>query len=71
MWPDNASSVEAFISMLTQWRAGAVGVIGLDYGVLKDVLELNETPRPEWPQVFDDLRVMEDEALSLLRAKNG
>lgn len=71
MWPDNAPSVGAFTSMLTQWRAGAMGVIGLDYGVLRDVLDLNEVPRADWPQVFEDIRVMEDEALALLRQKNG
>lgn len=71
VWPDNVLAINTFISMLTQWRAGAMGVLGLDYTALPVVLECSRVPRDEWPQVFDDVRVMEDEALRILRAKNG
>ena len=71
LWPDNLHAVNTFTSMLTQWRAGAAGLIGLDYGVLRDVLRFTLVPRSEWPQVFDDLRVMEDEALKVLREKKN
>lgn len=71
VWPDNTTSVNVFIAMLTQWRAGAMGVLGFDYSALPVVLECSEVPRDQWPQVFDDIRVMEDEALRILRSKNG
>ena len=63
IWPDNLSTVNAFISMSTQWRVGMAGATGLDYGVLPVVLRLNRVPRDEWPDVFEGIRTMESAAL--------
>lgn len=54
---------------MSQWRTGMNGATGLDYAVIPTVLELIEVPRARWPQVFQDLRVMEDAALAHLHAK--
>jgi hypothetical protein len=59
--------VLAFESMATQWRMGPAGPIGLDYGPLVDVLRLRGLPKAAWPQVFDDIRVLEDAALEQMR----
>lgn len=66
IWPENQAAVELFISISTQWRTGPQGVTGLDYNVLfvrLDRLQLN----PELhEQLFQDVRVLEIEALHLL-----
>lgn len=56
----------AFIAMATQWRAGPGGATGLDYGAVPVVLRLQGVPRGQWPGVFDDVRVMEAEALAVM-----
>lgn len=69
VWPDNLAPLNAFISMLTQWRVGMNGAVGLDYGALETVFRMNGAAPDTWPQLFDDLRVLEDEALSIMRKK--
>lgn len=64
VWPDNMDAVKVFAAMGTQWRTRRSGVTGLDYAVLPIVLRLTGVPRADWPAVFDDLRVMEDAALT-------
>jgi len=59
VWP----AVEVFSAMGTQWRMGPGGPIGLDYGALPAVLRMMGAKRDEWPDLFDDLRVIEREAL--------
>lgn len=55
--------------MSTQWRVGMAGATGLDYNALPAVLRLSEVQRKDWPAIFDDLRILEDAALALMRAK--
>ena len=69
VWPENLPAVNAFIAMLTQWRVGMAGVTGLDYGVIPAVLRMAGIPRGEWPDVFDGLRIMEAEALQIMRER--
>jgi Phage related hypothetical protein (DUF1799) len=59
--------VQVFLAMQTQWRTGMAGATGLDYAALPAVLRLTGLPRAQWPQVFDDLRAMEGEALAHFR----
>lgn len=51
--------------MYTNWRrAGCKGArTGLDYAALQSVLVFRGIPRKQWPDLFEDLRVMEDAAL--------
>lgn len=64
--------MNTFITSATQWRVGMSGATGLDYGALPTVLRLTGVPRADWPQVFDDLRLMEDAALAQMRkAREG
>lgn len=71
VWPDNVQSLNVFIAMLTQWRAGAMGLIGLDYAALPVVLDLNAVPQDDRSMIFEDIRAMEDAALAVMRQKNG
>ena len=69
IWPDNWDSVTVFADLATQWRVGLAGPTGLDYGVIPGVLRLRRIPRASWAQVFDDVRVMELEALTAMGEK--
>lgn len=43
------------------------GPTGLDYAAVPVVLRLIDIPRSQWAGVFEDLRVMEDAALTQIR----
>jgi hypothetical protein len=61
--PENERAFNVFCSMGTQWREGATGPVGLDYGALPFVLRMMGVRRDEWPRVWDSLRVCELAAL--------
>jgi Phage related hypothetical protein (DUF1799). len=69
VWPDNYPAVLALIAMDTQWRVGPSGPTGLDYTALPFVLRMHAVPRGDWPDTFDRVRVLEAEALSVMRKK--
>ena len=71
VWPENLPAVNAFIALSTQWRVGMAGATGLDYNVIPAVLRLQSIPRADWPEVFDGLRIMESEALEIMREKRN
>jgi hypothetical protein len=62
VWADHWPAVELFIRCMTQWRAGANGVLGLDYGVVLQMASLY--------QIQDLARVMEDLQIMELHARN-
>ena len=66
VWPDNWRSFLVMDAMGTQWRTGASGITGLDYGVLPSVMKLVGVPKRERPRVFQDIRTMELEVLAFL-----
>ena len=66
VWPDNWPSFLVMDSMGTQWRTGAGGATGLDYGVLPNVMKLVGIPAKDRPGVFQDIHVMESEAIAAM-----
>lgn len=66
VWPDNWPSFLVMDAMGTQWRTGACGATGLDYGVLPNVMKLVGIPAKDRPGVFRDIRVMESEAIAVM-----
>jgi hypothetical protein len=66
VWPDNWKSFLVMDSMWTQWRTGACGATGLDYGVLPNVMKLVGVSAKDRPGVFQDIRVMESEAIAVM-----
>jgi hypothetical protein len=66
VWPDNWPSFLVMDSMGTQWRTGAGGATGLDYGVLPNVMKLVGIPAKDRPRVFQDIRVMESVAIAVM-----
>lgn len=69
VWPDTLPAVNVFVAMATQWRTGMGGPVGLDYAALPAVFRLVGVPRAEWSGIFEDLRVMEAEALNVMSEK--
>lgn len=67
VWPDNLVAVNTFVAMGTQWRTGVAGATGLDYNALPMVMRMVGVPVADRPDVFEDVRTMEDAALSLMR----
>ncbi|QOR55721.1 MAG: hypothetical protein YHS30scaffold667_17 [Phage 65_10] len=65
LWADNRWAVLLFQGMLTQWRMGPRGPVGLDYGGPLDRVERQvRLPRRERRAAFDGLQVMEMAALN-------
>lgn len=71
IWPETDAAVRVFTSMQTQWRVGASGATGLDYSTLPFVFRMTDTPRNKWPDVFDDLRILENTALEKMHANRS
>lgn len=71
VYPDNWRTVLIFSDVLTQWRTGPGGLVGLDYGILPLVFRMREIPRDDRPELFDGIRVMESAALAAIREQNG
>lgn len=68
IWPDNLRAVEIFMYDLgTQWRMGPCGPTGLDYSVLPFVFRARGVARSEWSDVWQDIKVMEGEALRTMQ----
>lgn len=57
-----------FLRVLTQWRMGPAGAIGLDYCAAYPLLDrLHRDDVDAWTEALDDLRVMESAALDEMR----
>lgn len=70
LWPENDQAMRLFETVQTQWRMGFGGAVGLDYNVLFNRLDRLRLPDRESDWLFDDLRVLEDEALLIFRKKD-
>jgi hypothetical protein len=66
VWPDNWSAVRVFEAMSTQWRTGPRGATGMDYTAIPQVAWMLGIKRPELSEIFNDLRLMEAEALLVM-----
>lgn len=64
-WPENAETCRVFDRLATQWRVGFGGAVGLDYGAIPVVLGLLGIPADRHSRVFEGLRIMEHETLSV------
>jgi len=64
IWPEHEDAVILFLRTQTQWRVGGGGVVGLDYGVVLQVMDLYAVE--ERRQALEDLQVMEARAKELI-----
>lgn len=68
VWAVNRESFELFHAMTTQWRSGMNGATGFDYSAVPAVMDLlGIKGRKRRRRAFDDLRLMEREALATMR----
>jgi hypothetical protein len=67
-WP----TVQIFVATWQQWRVavgmGGAARLGMDWAQVECALRLSGIKRKNWPQIFNGLMVMEDEALTALEA---
>lgn len=68
IWPENWNVVLLFLKVQTQWRTGGSGVIGLDYGVVLDIIDRLH-PSGDSMAMLDDLQIMEFRATELINEK--
>lgn len=59
-WP----ALQLFLMVQTQWRTGPSGMIGLDYGAVRWVMELQGVAEPL--AVLDDLQVIEARVIEIV-----
>lgn len=64
--PDIWPAFKLFEAMSTQWRVGMGGAIGLDYTAIPPTGSMLGMKRKEITEAFQDLRVMEAEALLVM-----
>ena len=68
VWEEHWESVMFFLKMMTQWRTTMGGVVGLDYSVLQMLFDLYDVSNRQ--EVFEDIQVMEKEAIKFLNKEN-
>jgi hypothetical protein len=64
VWPEHEDAVLLFLRCQTQWRVGGIGVVGLDYAVVLQVMDLYAVG--DRRQALEDLQVMESRAKELM-----
>ena len=70
LWPENEESISLFSSVSTQWRTGMSGPTGLDYNVLFTRMERMHLDDQAHERLFQDIRVIESEALKIINTKD-
>ena len=70
IWPENDDSISLFSSVSTQWRMGAGGPTGLDYVALFARMDRMKLDDQTHERLFQDIRVIESEALSILNNRD-
>lgn len=63
LWPENQRAVDLFRRVSNQWRCGAGGPIGLDYGVVFNEMAHAGITGEERDEVMDALAVIETAAM--------
>ncbi len=64
IWPEHLEVLSLFLRCITQWRSGANGVMGLDYGVVLQMASLYQIQ--DLARVMEDLQIMELHARDLI-----
>jgi hypothetical protein len=69
IWPENEESISLFSSVSTQWRIGMGGPTGLDYNALFARMDRLKFDDQTYERLFQDIRVIESEALTIMNTK--
>ena len=70
IWPENEPAYFLFLALSRQWRTGMAGPTGLDHNVLLRRLDRMNLEPGEYDQLDADIRLMEEEALSVMRSND-
>ena len=70
VWPENEPAYFLFQALSRQWRIGMAGPTGLDHNVLLHRLDRMDLEPDEYDQLDADIRLMEEEALFVMRNKD-
>jgi hypothetical protein len=65
VWHEHLDVLSLFMRCMTQWRCGAKGVVGLDYGVVLQMASLYQITE-DLARVMEDLQTMELHARDLI-----
>lgn len=71
VWPENWQAFVLFSGLATQWSVGMGGPTGLRYESIPVVMRMRKIPRDDWPTLFEQVRVMESEALKYFAEKRS
>lgn len=70
LWPENDRALNLFCEVATQWRMGFSGPVGLDYNVVFHLMGRMRLADPDYDNLFRDLRVAENEALTAINNRD-
>jgi len=70
IWPENWPAYALFSFMRTQWRVGAMGATGLDYGPMHRKMDRMELSPDEYDDLEADLQTMEFAALGTMNDRD-
>lgn len=66
LWPENWPPLQLFTQVSTQWRVGAGGPVGLDYGVVFHELDRKGVSGDDYDEMMAAIRIVEGVALEEL-----
>ena len=69
LWPENERAINLFTSLSTQWRIGMSGATGLDYSPFFTRMDRMRLSDDDYEILFDDIRIIESEALQIMNKK--
>ena len=69
VWPENMPAINLFSTLSTQWIVGSGGPTGLNYIPLFNRLDRLKLTEQAYEWMFDDIRAIEAEALSIMNKK--
>lgn len=71
VWPETELAYATFSRLGTQWRVGGMGsATGLDYTAVLALIRTLRLSRDQADELFDDVQVMEGEALAVMAARS-
>ena len=69
LWPENERAINLFTTLSTQWRIGMNGATGLDYSPFFARMDRMRLSDDDYEILFDDIRIIESEALQIMNKK--
>ena len=67
IWPETLPAIRTFTKLLTQWRAGPSGIIGLDYLAVNLIMDYDNIPLNERGELLSDIACLERGYLQAMR----